>query len=124
MRSDLDDQDVALVIIADGFELLFVTDSGFAQKDVDCPCSRHGEVVHRLEVRNGLIGAPDHLDDEGQPLQVMTFGTVREICPKCQSGHLKLVLRQSAVRMAHLFCADCASCFDAHYPDGAPALTI
>jgi hypothetical protein len=26
--------------------------------------------------------------------------------------------------MAHLFCADCASCFDAHYPNGAPALTI
>jgi hypothetical protein len=26
--------------------------------------------------------------------------------------------------VAHLFCADCASCFDAHYPDGAPALTI
>jgi hypothetical protein len=67
----------------------------------------------------------DHLDDdEGQPLPVLTFGTVREICPKCQSGHLKLVLRQSAVRIAHLFCADCASCFDAHYPNGASALTI
>lgn len=66
----------------------------------------------------------DHLDDEGQPVDVMTFGTVRETCPKCESGHLKLVLRQSSVRMAHLFCADCASCFDAHYPDGAPALTI
>jgi len=66
----------------------------------------------------------DHLDDEGLPLHVLTFGSVREICPKCQSGHLKLVLRQSAVRMAHLFCTDCASCFDAHYPNGASALTI
>jgi hypothetical protein len=66
----------------------------------------------------------DHLDDEDQPLHVLTFGSVREICPKCQSGHLKLVLRQSSVRMAHLFCADCASCFDAHYPNGTPALTI
>jgi hypothetical protein len=66
----------------------------------------------------------DHLDDEEQPLHVLTFGSVREICPKCQSGHLKLVLRQSSVRMAHLFCTDCASCFDAHYPNGAPALTI
>jgi hypothetical protein len=37
---------------------------------------------------------------------------------------LKLVLRQASVRVAHLFCADCASCFDAHYADGAPALTI
>jgi hypothetical protein len=26
--------------------------------------------------------------------------------------------------VAHLFCADCASCFDAHYPNGASALTI
>jgi hypothetical protein len=66
----------------------------------------------------------DHLDDEGQALRVLTFGTVREICPKCQGCHLKLVLRQSAVRIAHLFCTDCASCFDAHYPNGTPALTI
>ena len=66
----------------------------------------------------------DHVDDEGQPLHVLTFGSVREFCPKCQSGHLKLVLRQSSVRIAHLFCADCTSCFDAHYPNGTPALTI
>ncbi len=66
----------------------------------------------------------DHLEDDAQPLQLLTFGTVRETCPKCRSGHLKLVLRQSAVRMAHLFCPDCASCFDAHYQDGKPALTI
>lgn len=66
----------------------------------------------------------DHVDDEGQPLHVLTFGSVREFCPKCQTGHLKLVLRQSSVRVAHLFCADCTSCFDAHYPNGTPALTI
>jgi hypothetical protein len=66
----------------------------------------------------------DHVDDEGLPLHVLTFGSVREFCPKCQSGHLKLVLRQSSVRVAHLFCADCTSCFDAHYPNGTPALTI
>ena len=66
----------------------------------------------------------DHVDDEGQPLHVLTFGSVREFCPKCQSGHLKLVLRQSSVRIAHLFCADCTSCFDAQYPHGTPALTI
>ena len=66
----------------------------------------------------------DHLAEEDQPLDILTFGTVREICPKCRSGHLKLVLRQSAIRMTHLFCPDCASCFDAHYPNGTPALTI
>jgi hypothetical protein len=66
----------------------------------------------------------DHLDDDGQPLDVLTFGSVREVCPKCRTGQLKLVLRQSAVRVAHLFCADCTSCFDAHYSNGAPALTI
>lgn len=66
----------------------------------------------------------DHLDADGHPVHVLTFGSVREVCPKCRTGHLKLVLRQSAVRVAHLFCADCTSCFDAHYQDGAPALTI
>lgn len=62
--------------------------------------------------------------DDDQPVDVVTFGTVREVCPKCQQGGLKLVLRQSSVRVAHLFCADCASCYDAQYADGAPALTI
>ena len=66
----------------------------------------------------------DQLDDDSVPLNLLTFGSVREICPKCQHTHLKLVLRQNSVRMAHLFCADCEACFDAHYADGAPALTI
>lgn len=66
----------------------------------------------------------DRLDGEDVPLTLMTFGSVREICPKCQRNHLKLVLRQNSVRMAHLFCAECEACFDARYPDGAPALTI
>jgi hypothetical protein len=26
--------------------------------------------------------------------------------------------------VAHLFCAECESCFDAHYPNGTSALTI
>lgn len=66
----------------------------------------------------------DHVDHDSVPLNLLTFGSVREVCPKCQQTHLKLVLRQASVRMAHLFCADCASCYDAHYADGAPALTI
>jgi hypothetical protein len=33
-------------------------------------------------------------------------------------------LRQQCVRLAHLFCAECHSCFDAHYPNGESALTI
>jgi hypothetical protein len=66
----------------------------------------------------------DQIDRDSAPLNLLTFGSVREVCPKCQQTHLKLVLRQASVRMAHLFCADCASCFDAHYADGAPALTI
>ncbi|QOY95639.1 hypothetical protein IM543_07270 [Massilia sp. UMI-21] len=66
----------------------------------------------------------DRLDGDSVPLNLLTFGSVREICPKCRHTHLKLVLRQDSVRIAHLFCADCESCFDAHYPNGAPALTI
>lgn len=81
-----------------------------------------GDVLVLSELNPHLV--VDHLDDEGQPLHVLTFGSVREVCPKCQSGHLKLVLRQSSVRIAHLFCTDCASCFNAHYPNGTSALTI
>lgn len=66
----------------------------------------------------------DTCDEEDQPLDLITFGAVRETCPKCRQGGLKLVLRQATVRIAHLFCADCASCYDARYADGAPALTI
>jgi hypothetical protein len=66
----------------------------------------------------------DHLDGEHTTLTLLTFGNVREVCPKCQQSNLKLVLRQTSVRMAHLFCAECESCFDARYADGAPALTI
>lgn len=66
----------------------------------------------------------DHLDDDATPLHLTTFGTVREICPKCQRTQLRLVLRQACVRNAHLFCEECASCFDAHYPDGKSALSI
>ncbi|MGZ3182007.1 MAG: hypothetical protein ACXU8N_06155 [Telluria sp.] len=61
--------------------------------------------------------------DEGVPLNLITFGNVREVCPKCRQ-HLKLVLRQARVRIAHLLCSGCDSCFDAHYANGTPALTI
>ena len=66
----------------------------------------------------------DHLDDEDLPLQVLSFGSVRETCPKCRTHSLRLVLRQQTVRVAHLFCVECESCFDAHYPNGMSALTI
>ncbi len=66
----------------------------------------------------------DHLDDDAAPISLITFGNVRETCPKCRCSHLKLVLRQRCVRTAHLFCAECHSCFDAHYANGASALSI
>ena len=66
----------------------------------------------------------DALASAETPLDLESFGPVRETCPKCQATHLKLVLRQTCVRSAHLFCTNCESCFDAHYQDGKPALTI
>jgi hypothetical protein len=66
----------------------------------------------------------DHLDDDVTPINLTTCGSIRESCPKCAQTHLKLVLRQRSVRTAHLFCAGCHGCFDAHYPNGASALTI
>lgn len=68
-------------------------------------------------------GLVDHLDGD-LPVNLMTFGSVRETCPKCLHTHLHLILRQRNVRTAHLYCAECQSCFDAHYASGAPALTI
>jgi hypothetical protein len=62
-------------------------------------------------------------DEDGVPLNLITYGNVREVCPKCQQ-HLKLVLRQARVRIAHLLCSGCESCYDAHYANGSPALTI
>lgn len=66
----------------------------------------------------------DQPDGEHAPVNLTTFGVVRETCPKCLHTHLNLILRQSNVRVAHLFCAECHSCFDAHYASGACALTI
>lgn len=66
----------------------------------------------------------DQPEDQQAPMMLTTFGTVRESCPKCMHSHLNLILRQRNVRTAHLFCAECHSCFDAHYASGVPALTI
>ncbi len=62
--------------------------------------------------------------DQSVACELVSFGNIRETCPKCSDVHLKLILRQSNVRQAHLLCVQCDSCFDAHYPDGSPALTI
>ena len=85
---------------------------------------RHHADGNLVLVELNPLAVIDQPDDASMPLNLLTFGSVREICPKCQFTHLKLVLRQTSVRMAHLFCADCESCFDAHYTNGTPALTI
>jgi hypothetical protein len=61
---------------------------------------------------------------DGQPLSLQTFGAVRETCPHCVGRHLRLILRQESVRLAHLFCDHCETCFDARYANGRCALTI
>lgn len=66
----------------------------------------------------------DRLARDGGAVEAVSFGTVRETCPYCANRHLRLVLRQESVRIAHLFCVDCESCFDACYANGTPALTI
>jgi hypothetical protein len=90
------------------------------------PGRRHHEAQEDALVLSELPPSSvlDPLTPCDAPLELTTFGAVRELCPKCQASHLKLVLRQSCVRTAHLFCTSCESCFDAHYPNGASALTI
>ena len=88
------------------------------------PKRRHAPAHELILTELSPEAVVDHLDDEATPLTLITFGSVREACPKCQHADLKLVLRQQCVRVAHLFCAECHGCFDAHYPSGASALTI
>lgn len=66
----------------------------------------------------------DRMGANGDAVDALSFGPVRESCPKCENRQLRLVLRQHSVRMAHLFCVSCEGCFDASYPNGRPALTI
>lgn len=87
---------------------------------------RHAEdSLHLTELNPQAV--VDRLDGDHAPVNLTSFGTVRETCPKCLQTHLQhlhLVLRQTNVRTTHLFCAECHSCFDAHYASGASALTI
>ncbi len=98
-------------------------ETSLAQQQSDRRCHEvDGECLVLSELNPNAV--VDHLDGDEVPLNLITFGSVREICPKCRESHLKLVLRQATVRVAHLFCADCESCFDAHYQNGKHALTI
>ena len=87
---------------------------------------RHGDdSLFLTELSSQAVVDLSDLTDDGEvPVELTTFGTVREACPNCKQTHLHLVLRQRNVRLAHLFCAECHSCFDAHYASGACALTI
>jgi len=97
----------------------------YASPPEQADCRRHHDLDCKLVLSElNPLAVIDQLDDDSTPLNLLTFGSVREVCPKCQQTHLKLVLRQDSVRIAHLFCAGCESCFDAHYANGAPALTI
>ncbi|WP_426100302.1 hypothetical protein [Massilia sp. TSP1-1-2] len=84
---------------------------------------RHGMDEHLVLSELDPEQVIDHLEPDDK-VELITFGTVRETCPNCRTAHLKLVLRQRRVRVAHLFCAGCLCCFDAHYVNGSSALTI
>jgi hypothetical protein len=84
---------------------------------------QHGPDDHLILSELNPNAVVDGGADDDEPLNLITFGNVREVCPKCKQ-HLKLVLRQTRVRIAHLLCPGCESCFDAHYQNGTPALTI
>ncbi|MBV8666771.1 MAG: hypothetical protein JO269_09830 [Burkholderiaceae bacterium] len=77
-----------------------------------------------MEVDRASVVDSFYHDSHYEPDGVYATGAMRELCPACKSGHLKLVLRQKRVHRAHLYCAACDKCFDARYPDGASALEL
>ncbi len=74
--------------------------------------------IERASVVDMITG--ETLESEG----VYSVGAMRELCPRCRTNHLKLVLRQKHVSQSHLFCEVCDQCFDARYLDGTSALAI
>jgi hypothetical protein len=91
------------------------------------PRSRRQRVRVVLPLRLTELPAAEVIDsgaDTDAPVELVSFGLVREICPKCETTHLSLILRQKTVRREHLFCAHCGSCFSAQYPDGTCALSL
>lgn len=87
--------------------------------DLRRPPSEEEQDLILVEIEREQVLAPQA---HAQP--PCASGLVRETCPHCEGQHLTLVLRQEHVRLAHLFCARCQTCFDAHYPNGRCALTI
>jgi hypothetical protein len=94
------------------------------EREQAAPRRRHGSDEQLILSEIDADSVIDHLEPPDMAIELITFGTVRETCPKCAKTHLKLVLRQRRVRLAHLFCNECLSCFDAHYTNGKSALTI
>ncbi|MES2900790.1 MAG: hypothetical protein V4723_13765 [Pseudomonadota bacterium] len=103
-----------------------VLEEVISRQDQDHPRRRHKHQLDETLILTELDPAKvvDHLDGDDGALELMTCGSVRETCPKCGEAHLQLILRQRQVRLAHLYCCECQSCFDAHYKNGVSALTI
>lgn len=69
-------------------------------------------VVECKQIDNGCYIAPN----------IVIGAALRESCPHCGEGHLKMVLRQRYVRRSHVYCERCTRCFEAKLPDGSLAL--
>lgn len=96
------------------------------ENEYAAPRRRHAHGFDQLLVLTAMDPdvVIDHLEPPNAEVELITFGTMRETCPGCPGSHLKLVLRQRRVRLAHLFCSGCQACFDARYANGKSALTI
>jgi hypothetical protein len=91
------------------------------------PPSRRQRVRVVLPLQLSEVPAAEVIDAAAEadaPVDLISFGQVRETCPKCETVHLSLILRQKMVRREHLFCAECGRCFSARYPDGSCALSL
>ena len=86
--------------------------------------NRASTPLNLFEIERASVVDAIRQDEIAEPDGVYAVGAMRELCPHCQTSHLKLVLRQKRVRRSHLFCDACSRCFDARYLDGTPALEM
>jgi hypothetical protein len=74
LAPDFNDQDIPLIVVANGSELLIRANSASRKKNHRSARPGQGGVVHRLEMADRLVGTASKFDDQGVALVVARHG--------------------------------------------------